>query len=249
MAGSQGTEFSYIGKGSVYLKVKGSTDPMRPVGNVSALSLKANEDKKSQLDFQNAGGGEANSLRRISSVELSITMVDFVAENIGLAVRGSVTAVAGGTVAEEAVVAYLGGLTPLAHVNPTSVVVKDVTDVTTYVAGTDYDVTAGGLFIPTGSSIDDGDTLHVAYSYAGENLVQALTDSGQDYVLRFVGLNEAKSGKPTVVQVHRARFGPVQDMALIGDDYASIALTADALKDTDITTVGLSQYFTYANQQ
>lgn len=246
MAGSQGVEYSFIGKGSLYLAEKGSTDPMRPVGNADQLSLKVNEEKKELQDFQNAGGGQANSQRRITAVEISLQLRDFVAANIAMAVFGSASAVAGSTVTDEAVVARKGGLTALEFINPSAVVVQDVTDTTTYTVGTDYEVTAGGLFIPTGSTIADGATIHVDYAYSAQNEVEALTNSGKDWLLRFVGLNEAQSGKAVVVDVWRARFGPVQDLSLIGDDYGAIALTGDSLKDTGIVGAGLSQYFKYA---
>ncbi len=243
MAGAQGTEYSYIGKGSLYIVEKGTTNPMRPIGNVDSLSLKATEEKKELKDFQNAGGGNANSLRRIQAVELSMSLRDFVGDNIALAVFGSASAVTGATVTNEAVVARVGGLTPLLHIAPTAVTVTNVAGTTTYVAGTDYVVTAGGIFIPSGSTIPTGDTVHVDYTYAAQTKVEALVNAGKDWVLRFAGLNEAQSGKAVVVDVHRARFGPIQDYALIGDDYAAMALNGDALKDTGITEVGVSQYF------
>ena len=243
MAGAQGTEYSYIGKGSVYIAEKGTTTPMRPIGNVDSLSLKATEEKKELKDNQNAGGGTANSLRRIQAVELSMSMRDFVGENIALAVLGSSAAVAGGSVLNEAVVARVGGLTALDHIAPTAVTVTNVAGTVTYAAGTDYNVVAGGIFVPTGSTITDGTTIHVDYTWAAQTEIEALVSSGKDWVLRFSGLNEAQSGKAVVVDVHRARFGPIQDYALIGDDYAAMQIDGDALKDTTITSAGLSQYF------
>ena len=243
MAGQFGTEFSYIGKGSVYLREKGTATPLRAVGNVSELTLRATEDKKELLDYQSAGGGQANSLRRISAVEITMAMRDFVAENIALAVFGSASAVAGSSVMNEAVVARLDGLTPLAHIGPTSVTVTDVPGTTTYTAGSDYIVSPGGIFIPAGSTISDGDTIHVDYTWGAQREIEALVNAGKDWQLRFVGLNEAKSGKAIVVDIHRARFGPIQEYGLIGDDYATMALSGDALKDTDISGAGISQYF------
>ena len=243
MAGSQGTEYSYIGKGSVSVREKGTATPLRPIGNVDSLSLKATEEKKELKDFQNAGGGNANSLRRIQAVELSMSIRDFVGENIAMAVFGSSAAVAGSNVLNEAVVAYLGGLTPLAHIAPTAVTVTNVAGTTTYVAGTDYEVTTGGIWIPTGSTIPDAATIHVDYTWAAQTEIQALVNAGKDWEFYFSGLNEAQSGKAVVVKVHRARFGPIQDFALIGDDYAAMALDGDCLKDTGITGAGLSQYF------
>ena len=64
------------------------------------------------------------------------------------------------------------------------------------------------------------------------------------YLGNYMGaINEAQSGDPVVVTVHRAKFGPAADLAMIGDEFAELTLTGDALKDTTITTAGLSQYF------
>lgn len=243
MAGLQGTEWSYIGKGSCYLAIKGSTDPLRAVGNVSEITVSASEDKKELPDSQNAGGGMANTLRRPSAVEVSMAMRDFVAENIALATRGAVSEVTSGSVTSEAVTARLDGLTPLAHINPSSVVVTNVAGTTTYVANTDYIVTTGGIFIPATSTIPDDTVVHVDYSYSAQRVVQALVNAGLEYVMRIVGLNEAKSGKPVVVDFHRLIFGPTQELSFIGDDYGTLQVAGDALKDATITGAGLSQYF------
>lgn len=245
MAGSQGTEFSYIGKGSIYIKVKGSTDPLRPIGNCDELTFRPGEEKKTLGDFQNSGGGAANTLRRITGVEMGFRMRDFIGENIALALFGASTNVASGSATNEAVVSRLGSLVPLAKIGPTVTAVTNVAGTTTYVAGTDYEVTAGGLWIPTASAIPAGDTIHVDYTYGAQSVVQALTTAGKDYQMRFSGLNEAQSGKAVVIDVHRFRAGPTQEMALIGDDYAALPVNGDALKDTDVTAGGLSQYFVY----
>lgn len=312
MAGSQGTEFSYIGSGSVYLKVRGSAAPMRPIGNVSDLKFSISEEKKELRDHQNAGGGMANTLRRINAVEMEMTMHDFIGANVALALFGSATAIAGATATDEPVTLYAGGLTPLAKINPSAVTVDSAdgtaasaranstayalgdfykpaisnghyykvtvagtsagapptfpTDGTTVADGTAtvrdmglityptdgtyYQVTPGGLWIPDTAtfaliSATQGVPALVDYTYSAQNVVQALVNAGLEYQLRFVGLNEAQSGKPMVVDAHRERFGPGAELALVTDDYGGMTLKADVLKDTTVTGAGLSQYFVY----
>ena len=309
MAGSQGTEFSFIGKGSTTIRVKGAAAGFRPLGNVSALSAKVSEEKKELLDYQNPGGGQANAQRRISAVEIGMTMRDFVGANVALALFGSSTALAAGSVTDEPVTLYAGSLMPLAKINPSAVSVTSAdgtgaaarvnttaylvgdfyvpaaanghyymvtvagtsaaapptftTDGTTFADGTAtvrdmgliayptdgsyYEVNTAGLWVPDAAtfaqiSASNGIDALVDYSYSAQNVVQALVNAGLEYEMLFKGLNEAQSGKPVIVRVHRVRFGPVAELGMIADDYGEIALNGDALKDSTITGVGLSQY-------
>lgn len=242
MAGPQGTELSYIGKGSFSIRVKGASAGLVPIGNVSAANVRVTEDKKELLDYQSAGGGQANALRRIQTVELGMTLRDFTADNIARALFGSASVVAAATGVTESVTGYHDALTPLGKAGVTNLVVKDVTDTTTYVAGTDYDLLRSGLWVYSSGSIGDGDTLHLTYDHPAQNVVEALVNAGLEYEVFLDGLNEAQSGKAVAIRFHRLRFGPVQDWGLIADDYGEIALTGDLLKDTTITTAGLSQY-------
>lgn len=246
MAGPQGTERSYIGKGSFYARVKGSSAGMLPLGNISAANVRITEDKKELLDYQSAGGGQANALRRIQTVELGLTMRDFLDENIAKGLFGSASVVAAATGATETVTGYHDALTPLGKAGVTNLVVKDVTDTTTYVAGTDYDLVRSGLWVYSTGAITDAETLHLTYDHPAQNVVEALVNAGLEYEVFLDGLNEAQSGKAVAINFHRLRFGPVADWGLIADDYGELALTGDLLKDTTITTVGLSQYMKVA---
>ncbi len=246
MAGPQGTELSYIGKGSFYARVKGAAEGMLPLGNISAASVKVAEDKKELLDYQSAGGGQANALRRIQTVELGLTLRDFSGDNIAKALFGSASVVTAGTGVTETVTGYEEALVPLGKTGITNLVVKDVTDTTTYVAGTDYDLVRSGLWVYAAGAITDGAVLHLTYNHPAQNVVQALVNAGLEYEVFLDGLNEAQSGKAVAINFHRLRFGPVADWGLIGDDYGEIALTGDLLKDTTITGAGLSQYMKVA---
>jgi hypothetical protein len=126
-------------------------------------------------------------------------------------------------------------------------VVKDATDTTTYTAGTDYTFIGGGIYIPTTSTIPNSVAsavnLHIGYTKKAVNVVEALSQSAQEYKLFFVGLNEAQSGKQVVIQVHRFKAGAAQNIAYLGDDYAALDLPGKALSDSLITTAGLSKFY------
>lgn len=118
----------------------------------------------------------------------------------------------------------------------------------TLTANTDYEVTAGGVRLLTGASafVTDGEAFIADYTpYAG-NVVQALTQSGQEYELVFEGLNEARSGKPVIVSVYRGKLGAAASLPFLGEDYGALEMTGKILKDTTKTGAGVSQYFTVA---
>jgi hypothetical protein len=235
-------DYSYIGSGKIYLKEVGASAGLVEIGNCSALNFAVQEEVKEQRDYTSSGGGVLNEVRRITGVEVAITLAELSPTNLSRALYGTTTAVAAGNVTAEAVTAYNGAIARLAHANPTAVVVQDVTDITTYVDGTDYEVRPGGIYVIDGGAITDGDVLHVDYDYGAEDVVQALASSAKEYELLFEGLNEARSGKAVLVDAWRVKFGAAQNLSLIGDDFASLELTGKVLKDS--TKIGgISQFF------
>ncbi|WBA79775.1 hypothetical protein [Endozoicomonas sp. GU-1] len=86
------------------------------------------------------------------------------------------------------------------------------------------------------------DNLGVTVSYTASNMVQALIESGKEFVLFMEGLNDAQDGKASNIRVHRIKFSPVQNLDFISDDFASIPLEIDVLVDTTITGSGLSTF-------
>lgn len=238
-------DYSYIGKGSLYIRKKGAASKMYSVGNVSKLEFSVSEEKKELKNFQSAGGGLANSLSRIDKVEASLTLHDLSPENLAMALYGSTTAVAAGAVTDESHTAYLGGLVRLDNLPDLtqSITVTDGTGTTTYVQDTDYTLTRAGILILSTGSIPDASAILVDYTKLAGNVVQALTDSAAEWELVFDGLNEAQSGKAVVIDVFRLKFGPPSGIGFIADDFAGMEMKADVLADTSITGTGLSQYF------
>lgn len=111
------------------------------------------------------------------------------------------------------------------------------------VAGTDFEVRAGGLFVTAGAIIAGGVPWAVSYTKTASDLVQAIVTSGKEYELVFDGLNEARSSKRTKVTAHRVKIGALQNLALIGEDYAAAEATGKLLKDTTKNGTSISQYF------
>lgn len=237
-------DYSYIGVGKIYLKKVGSAAGLIEVGNCSGLNLSVNEESKEVKDYTKPGGGTYNEVSRISSVEVSMTMIDLSPENLARALYGSTSAVTSAAVLDEVQTAYKGAFIPLNNIPDASVapIVTDSAGTTTYVAGTDYEVRSGGIFILTTGTIVDAASIKIDYTKAAANVIEALTTGAQEYELFFDGLNEARSGKSATIRIHRAKLGAAKQIGLIGNDFANLESSGKVLADTS-KAAGLSQYF------
>lgn len=241
------TDYSYIGSGRILARKRGDEAGFREIGNCSALSLGVEQEEKRLRDFRAPGGGTYNGVDRITGVTINLTAHDLSPENLALVLYGTTEAVAGGAVVDEPGVAFKGGYLVLDG-NPSAVsAVKSPDGVTTYVAGDDYIVQHGAIWIPVDSAIPDpvdADTANVEVSYTNKagDLVQALAGAAEELELVFLGLNEADSGSSATVKVWRAKLSPTQSLPLIGDDYAALEMTGSAMADAS-KTGGESQYF------
>lgn len=236
--------YPYLGSGKIYARTAGAAAGLLELGNASKLDLAVKENKQTLKDFGKPGGGVYASVTRIDSATLSMTLNDLNKTNVARALYGTESAVAGATVADEVVTAYVGALVPLAHPNPTAVEVKDAaTSLVIYEAGVDYEVRAGGIFILAGSTIVDAESLKVDYTYAAYNKVEAMTTGALVLEMHFEGLNEANSGKPVIVDVWRAQLSPTKALSLLGDKFADLPIDAEVLIDISKTGTGISQYF------
>ena len=237
------TDRSFIGAGSIYLKPADGSAPLLPVGNVSEFKFSFEEDKKELKNYL-GGGGNRNTLSRISGISASLTAHDFTAENLAMALRGSATA--GSTVAIDDEPHTCHGvadeLIPLDKIPDLtkSITVKDSLD-STLTEGDDYMLTKAGIKVLEGGGIDNLGVT-VSYTPLASNMVQALIESGKEFVLFMEGLNDAQDGKAFNIRVHRVKFSPVQNLDFISDDFASIPLELDVLADTSITGSGLSTF-------
>lgn len=235
---------SFIGKGKFYLKPR-SGGVRRFIGNVRSAKFAISEETKELLDFTKGGGGVLDSVSRISSVTGDMEVTDYSPENLALGLYGSVTANAGGgAVTDEQHTALVGSLIVLDYMQDTTaaITVKNQAGAVTYVADTDYTRSAAGITPLKGGAITDSSVLKISYTKQAENLVEALTNSGQEYELYFEGLNEADSGNPVLLRGHRVKFSPTSGTDLISDDFGALALSFKLLKDTSVTGAGLSQY-------
>lgn len=240
----QAGDFAYIGVGKVHLKRKCANEPMLHIGNVSALSFGVSEDVKEQKDYTAPGGGTTAESRRITAVEVSMTLLDLDKDNIARAFFGSASNVPVSTVINERHLAFLGGLIPTDHpINETEPVTVKI-GATTIAAAGNYTVSSGGITIdPDAEDIDDEDELLISYKNLEYGNVEGITQTAQEYELFFEGLNEAKSGSPVNVHAHKVKFGPTTALNLINDDFASFEVKGKLLRDNCKKGKDTSKYF------
>ena len=226
----------YIGLGIVYADG-------RDIGNVSKLDFAIEVEKKTRPSYR-PGGGNIASSERVKSVTLAATLDSFNNENLALALRGNVTVKTSDVITDEAVTAKVPGLIETLEMLDVAetVTVKTADDVTTYVVGTDYEVTAAGIKTLEGGSIVDAAALKVSYTTRAVSALQALVNSGADIRIVFDGLND-ETGKPSVVKVYRWKPSPTSGLSLIGDDYGEFALEGECLADDAITASDKSKFF------
>lgn len=239
-------DYSYLGSGKVYLQEVGGSGGLLEVGNVSALAFVVNEETKELRDYTQPGGGTYNEVRRIASVELQMTGHDFSPANLARVLYGSTSALSVTPVTNEAATVLAGKGHFIATSKPATAItaVTNTGGSTTYVAGTDYEVRAGGIYIPTTSTIPVG-AIEIDYTPMAGDMVEALTSSGKEYRMVFGGLNEARSGKATIIEVYRARIGAARNLGFIGDEYGALEVTGKVIKDSS-KVGGISQYFRVA---
>jgi hypothetical protein len=97
--------------------------------------------------------------------------------------------------------------------------------------------------------LEAGVAIAVGYTNLAVDVVEAMTNSGDEFEMVFDGLNEAESGKPVVVTAHRIKWSPTSGLGFIGDEFGELPLEGSVLSDAAITGAGLSRFFKVAMAQ
>lgn len=232
------SDYSLIGKGVIHLDG-------RAVGNGSLFSNQVEQEKKELQDFTSSGGGLYNSVSRISAVRFAMTLHDYSPENMAMALRGTTAADAQATVTDESITTgtALDLLIETAKLIDTAQTVTVTSDPagTTYTEGTDYTVSAAGITVLSGGTMAVSTGYLVDYESLEGDKIQALVNSGSEYVIILDGVDESHSGAPFKVKIHRAKPDAAEEMVWVGDEFAELAIVGDCLKDTTISSPS-SQY-------
>lgn len=236
---------AYLGSGKIYLADVATPENLIFIGNCSSLDYEAETQEIELQDYTTPGGGLDASVQRVSAVNISYNARHFNKANIARALFGTTTSVVAGTVAKETHTAYPGAMIALKYPGATNVVIKTTDTVpVTLVLDTDYTINAAGYpEVIEGGAITAATEVDVAYSYGAHADIQTLTASGKRFRMVFIGLNEARSGKPVVIEAFKVSHSPAS-LGLIGDEFGGMEFTAKVEKDATVVGTGLSQFMT-----
>lgn len=254
-------DHSYIGSGKIYLRnLTEANAGFFEVGNCSGLALRVEKNDLRSTDFMNPGGGVYNKVERITSVILEANNAELRPKVLKMALFGALSVVAGGAQTDES--HELIGTPPTrASGEPGTFIqcdkmVDEITSVkkgpsTALTAGNEYDKVPGGIMVYSGGTVTlaDGDDILITYTAVAADKIEGIVNSGQEFELLFIGKNEARSGKLTRLNAYRCKAGALAELALIGEEYASMPVQLEVTKDSTKTGVGISQYLNLQIQQ
>lgn len=234
---------AYLGTGKLYLEDLDNPKGLIFIGNCSSFSYEGQAQEIEEQDYTTPGGGLDASVMRIQALNITYNARHFKAANVARAVFGASADEAAGTVTGEEHTIYPGALVDLVNPGATNVVITPAAGGAALVLDTDYIINAAGYpeVLEGGAVTAGGLAVEVDYSYAAHATIQALVASGKRFRLKFLGLNEVRSGKPHVIEVYRVNHSPAS-MSLIGDEFQGMEFTAKAEKDPTKQGTGLSQY-------
>lgn len=251
--------YYYSGQGSLYAAERdpttGKAKGFVRVGNVPELTMDIEVTKFEHKESESGNRLVDLTLTKEKKGKFKFKLESLTLENLAMGLYGEAATIAGATVVAENVDIFTlpaGKRFALAHPDVSSVVVKDVTDTTTYVLNTDYTLDAkNGTITPiTGGAIAlaaaaTDIVLHVGYTYAAYTNMEAFTSAvSPQRWLRFEGLNTV-DGTRVIIDMYKAQFDPLTNYGLIVEDIASIDMSGDLLADSLV--VSGSQFFRQRN--
>lgn len=233
----------FLGSGDVQLALltaAGAFQGYDDAVNATKFELKVeSETKEAKARGRDNDGQTLASAVRITGSKISLvfngsTPSLFAAIFLGDAVK--LTGV-GGTGTAEVVTALEDKWTPVTNIGSgiSDVVVKDATDTTTYVEGTDYtvDLVTGMIKALSTGSISDQDVLHVDYSYAAESgyKITGATRPLVKVMIKFSGKN-VYDGEPASVDVYQANLRPSSPVDFLSEETQELQFEGDMITPT-----------------
>lgn len=197
--------------------------------------------------FESQTGARTNVVHAVTQTDASVTLdvLNMSKENLARAFYGSAAAITGATVTDEAQVAYALGSNWIIP-GSTGVVVKK--GATTLVLDTDYsyDSANGRITFLSGSSNITGAGSHnitITYTHTGATgKTEAITSGLKEYAFVFEQVNY--DGTVSRYQLHRVALDMSKTFNMIMTGVNKLTVTGKLLQAQEITTSGLSKYFT-----
>lgn len=231
--------------GRVHARVKGSTLPPFQLGPMRALGVNIEQNEIVIKDPRTITDSELDGVSRPSGGTVQGELLEFPPETLVALLNANRTEVPTGTATDEAHAAMVGRTSMTFRLPLAITSVKSADDVTTYVAGTDYVKTPGGvqwldggdLAADIAAAVADADgnksvPVKVTYTYPTINLIQAFKRGRQYYEVFVETMNEAGQLNGRRVTFRRARMALGGDLPLINrDEFAVIPVTFTLSED------------------
>jgi hypothetical protein len=200
---------------------------LKAVGNVPELTLNSEVTTfKHKESFSGVRAVDKEIVQEIA-VNLNVTFESLDKDNLALGSYGTASDIESGTVTGEAHVAYLGKYIVLDNIQVSSVVA-------TGLAEGEYTVypESGSILVHADAAVTDGTEVTFAYSFAAQEQVDMFT-TGVPPVkwFRFEGLNTAEDNSPVIIDCFKMSPKPLQELALINEELASMPVEASLLSD------------------
>jgi hypothetical protein len=200
----------YYGQGKIYLARRNSAGQAlswRWVGDVSTLDLELEFDEKKTKG--SVGGQLVTMERYISAVSGKITSTwhEYAPENLGILLNGNHISRPPNLFAQDTL--------------PTGIVVGDRSSLSKLWGVIDW------LTTPLNQPVV------VDYEHSGNDTLPIITHQGEEFALRYEGINLAENNSPVLVEIYRVKFDPISKMALLSkeSDLAGLETSAEILYD------------------
>lgn len=225
-------QFGLVASGDLYmdfLDSSGVGTGFQLVGNCKKFAPKVeSETKENKLNGRDTLGQTSDSFSRITGSSLSMTFNRYDPQLLAAAFFGTA---ASQVAAAGPYTATITGIkdrwVEVGAVGLDTCVVKDATDTTTYVAGTDYEVNKRTGMVKVLTTDLDGDELHISGNTLAKtgSKIQAGTQSVVNVSLRLDGKNLA-TGADVLVTVWQAQLRSETEFDFMGEDFPELTFSA-----------------------
>ena len=242
-----------LGKGKVFFdrfNANGVSTGLRFLGNVTALAMTTSDDVKEAYSSAEAGAPLLKSALIKRTIEVSLTMGEFTAENVALALMGTEGYQAARTTA--AVAAYDLGIAAVDRtykfaddgpIKASPAPVIKIGTGTALTANTDYvlDLARGTVYLKSNATtlagVDGTKKLNVAYStddvVASTNArVNAGISGTIEGMLQFIA--DPSSGPKWDIDIWRVDFTPDGEFGVIGEDFGEFKIKGKVVSDANL---------------
>lgn len=238
----------------------GSVLPFMPMGLCSTVQQSHETSQLSVPDAMNPNGGNYDKFEKVSQMGISINMREIFSRNLAIMTFGTVYDVPSDTITDEPHVVEVGGTCKLAKMPLTIDAVRDAeTGLIEYVEDVDFQLTGAGIEVLAGGDLataiataegsSETFSVHVDYTSADYDEIEALTNSGEEWELMFEGANAAGTKGKINAFYWRVRFGLAESIPFISvDDFIGFTVNGEVLADSSRGT-GKSAYMRINKQK